>query len=241
MSELVNFYKGLEADLPQTIVPGRILFTEDTGKLYIETSVNNTPVRKLINQNTAGSPPIRYIGYPTSTLGIVGRNTEIFNVEFYDLKTFEEVSDNTLIFDQTEFVILVVSDAIQNAYLRFTGMGYGLDRIFQFFGNEYPYGESDYLLVTIIPWDEEAWDIHDYSDEELFSIKSVNCVGECMVASDIRSPFQTAALNGQGLTSAAGKPGLVPSYPANAPTTYVLTGSGWVAPSSLGMQWQQLQ
>ena len=241
MSELVNFYKGLEADLPQTIVPGRILFTEDTSKLYIETSVNNTPVRKLINQNTAGSPPIRYIGYPTPTLGIVGRNTELFDVEFYDLKTFEEVSDNTFTFDQSEFVMLVVSDAIQNAYLRFTGMGYGLDRIFQFFGNEYPYGQSDYLLAFIIPWnEEEAWSTEDYDDEAYSSIKSVNCVGECVVVSDIRAPFQTAALNGQGLTSAAGKPGLVPSYPANAPTTYVLTGSGWVAPSSLAMQWQQL-
>ena len=241
MSELVNFYKGLEADLPQTIVPGRILFTEDTGKLYIETSVNNTPVRKLINQNTAGSPPIRYIGYPTPTLGIVGRNTELFDVEFYDLKTFEEVSDNTFTFDQAEFVMLVVDDAIQNAYLRFTGMGYGLDRIFQFFGNEYPYGQSDYLLTFIIPWDEEeAWRTEGYDDEAYSSIKSVNCVGECVVVSDIRAPFQTAALNGQGLTSAAGKPGLVPSYPANAPTTYVLTGSGWAAPSSLGMQWQQL-
>lgn len=238
MNELVNFYKGLEADLPQTIVPGRILFTEDTGKLYIETSVNNIPVRKLINQNTAGSPSIRYIGYPAHTLGIVGRNTELFDVEFYDLKTFEQVSDNTFTFDQAEFVMLVVDDAIQNAYLRFTGMGYGLDRIFQFFGNEYPYGQSDYLLTFIIPWDEE--ETEDYDDEAYSSIKSVNCVGECVVVSDIRAPFQTAALNGQGLTSAAGKPGLVPSYPANAPTTYVLTGSGWVAPSSLGMQWQQL-
>lgn len=40
-NELVNFLKGLEANTPQTITPGDILFAKDTGKLFINTTQNN--------------------------------------------------------------------------------------------------------------------------------------------------------------------------------------------------------
>ena len=37
-NELVRLFKGLEANLPQTITPGDILFAKDTGKLFINTT-----------------------------------------------------------------------------------------------------------------------------------------------------------------------------------------------------------
>lgn len=37
-NELVNFLKGLEANTPQTITLGDILFAKDTGKLFINTT-----------------------------------------------------------------------------------------------------------------------------------------------------------------------------------------------------------
>ena len=230
MNELVKFYKGLEANLPQTIVPGRILFTEDTGKLYIETSVNNTPVRKLINQSGTGTPPVRFLGYPTLSIARIGRRDVLYDVELLDIATFEMVEDKTFTFEQPELIQLILDDDIQNAYLRFSGTGYDLDHIFQFFGNEYPYGESDYILMEIVPRDEENWSTEDYDDEAHTLITSVECVGDCWAMGDMRSPFKTASVNGQGLTTAKGKPGLVPSYPTGTPLTYVLTGTGWATP-----------
>ena len=240
MNELVNFYKGLEADLPQTIVPGRILFTEDTGKLYIETSVNNTPVRKLINQSGAGTPPVRFFGYPTRTQAIVNRHDPLYEVELLDIATFEVLEDNTFTFEQPELIQLILDDDIQNGYLRFLGTGYGLDHIFEFSGNVYSYGDSDYILVEVVPGDEENWSTEDYDDEAYASITSVECVGSCWSMGDMRGPFKAASVDGQGLTTETGKPGLVPSFPTRTPLTYVLTGAGWVAPSTLGIQWQQI-
>lgn len=240
MNELVNFYKGLEANLPQTIVPGRILFTEDTGKLYIETSVNGTPVRKLINQSGVGTPPVRFFGYPTRTQAIVGRNDALYDIELLDIATFELIEDNTFTFEQPELIQLILDDDIQNAYFRFLGTGYGLDHIFEFSGNEYPYGESDYILVEVFPKDEESWSTEDYNDEAHTSITNVECVGSCWAMGDMRGPFKTASVNNQGLTTATGKPGLVPAFPTSAPLTYVLTGAGWAQPSGSSLTWQSI-
>lgn len=47
-NELVRLFKGLEANLPQTITPGDILFAKDTGKLFIDTTQNNQNTREPI-------------------------------------------------------------------------------------------------------------------------------------------------------------------------------------------------
>ncbi len=52
VNELVSFLKGLEANLPQTITLGDILFAKDTSKLFIDTTQNNQNIRVPIQSAT---------------------------------------------------------------------------------------------------------------------------------------------------------------------------------------------
>lgn len=51
-NELVRLFKGLEANTPQTITPGDILFVKDTGKLFKDTTQNNQNTQVPISSAT---------------------------------------------------------------------------------------------------------------------------------------------------------------------------------------------